>query len=186
MSWRLMLILVLFTALGLGYWWLDTLMQNQAWFSQGDKGWKLAAQGWWVILHAWPVTLAGLLFGGGGTLILATYSYAEAEKADHLEEINKLQARVEVANNKATLAEQHAWDELEGQRENLASHEKQLQKERQELAEKEIIIKQQIELAGKRIKSANERIQLAEKEASFAKVKRDRAAGAFHRLKQKR
>ena len=103
-----------------------------------------------------------------------------------LEEINKLQARVEVANNKATLAEQHAWDELEGQRENLASHEKQLQKERQELAEKEIIIKQQIELAGKRIKSANERIQLAEKEASFAKVKRDRAAGAFHRLKQKR
>ena len=61
----------------------------------------------------------------------------------------------------------------------------QLQSERQQLAQQREAIGQQMRQAQEIARVANERVQQAEKDASFAKVKRDRAAGAFHRLKQK-
>jgi hypothetical protein len=185
MSWRLLVIFLLLAGIGLGYWWLDNFLLTQAWASHDGKAWQLAAQGWETVLHAWPVALAGLLLGGGLTLVLAVYSYTLAEEADHRQQLHRLQASVESANNAAKLASQRAWEGLEDQRQALENREKQLQSERQLLAQQREAIGQQMRQAQEIARAANERVQQAEKDASFAKVKRDRAAGAFHRLKQK-
>jgi len=101
-----------FALAGLGLWrFLDGWMPVQGWAVWGGGRWSVAASGWPVLWHAWPVALAGGLagfFGAGGALL---WGLALARDAEIEAEIGRLRrtSGTEVAAEKERLGRK--WDE---------------------------------------------------------------------------
>ena len=187
MNWRSVLIILLMLGLVLGYFWLDSYMQTQAWAwaSASNAKWEIKATGWSLILYAWPVALAGLLLAGGVTSIGLVKLYSRLENVDHRNEIQTLKTDLKAAKNDAETAEQREREKLNGERYALENEEKALHQTRETIFAEQEHAQQMIQEAYEIARMANERVEQAEKTARFAEIKRDRAAGAFHRVKQK-
>ena len=185
MNWRSVLIILLMLGLVLGYFWLDSYMQTQAWASASNAKWEIKSTGWSLILHAWPVAFAGLLLGGGATLIFLVRLYSSLESVDHSNEIQTLKTDLQAAKNDAETAEQREREKLNGERYALENEEKLLYQTREKIFAEQERAQQMIQEAHEIARMANERVEQAEKAARFAEIKRDRAAGGFHRIKQK-
>jgi hypothetical protein len=169
----------------LGYFWLDSYMQTQAWASASNSKWEVKSTGWSLILHAWPVAFAGLLLGGGATLICLVRLYGRLENVDHRNEIQTLKTYLKAAKNDAETAELREREKLNEERYALENEEKLLYQTREKLFAEQELAQQMIQEAHEIARIANERVDEAEKAIRFAEIKRDRAAGAFHRMKQK-
>ncbi|MCL1084337.1 hypothetical protein [Shewanella psychromarinicola] len=185
MNWRSVLIILLMVGLMLGYFWLDSYMQTQAWASASNEKWEIKSTGWSLILYAWPVAFAGLLLGGGVISICLIGLYCRLEGVDHRNEIQTLKTALKTAKYGVETAEQREREKLDGERYALENKEKLLYKTREKLFADQERAQQIIQEAHEIARMANERVEQAEKAASFAEIKRDRAAGAFHRMKQK-
>ena len=185
MNWRSVLILLLMVGLVLGYFWLDSYIQTQAWASASNDKWEIKSTGWSLILHAWPVAFAGLLLGGGATLIFLVRLYSRLEDVDHRNEIQTLKTALKDARNDAETAEIREREKLNGERYALENEEKALYQAREAIFAEQEHAQQMIQEAHEIARMANERVEQAEKAARFAEIKRDRAAGGFDRIKQK-
>jgi hypothetical protein len=185
MNWRSVLIILLMVGLVLGYFWLDSYMPNQAWASVSNSKWEIKSTGWSLILHAWPVAFSGLLLGGGATLFCLVRLYGRLEVIDHRNEIQTLNTTLKAAKNDAETAEQREREKLNGERYALENEEKTLRQTRETIFAEQERAQQMIQEAHEIARMANERVEQAEKAARFAEIKRDRAAGGFHRIKQK-
>lgn len=108
MNWRISLFLLLLAAVGAGYLWLDGVMATQAWAVATDEKWRIAGTGWETLKHAWPVAVAGLLFGGVLVLFTFGYLYLSATDADHENELNRMKAKLEREQKRASSAESRA------------------------------------------------------------------------------
>ena len=185
MKWRIVLIMSLIVGLVMGYSWLDSYLQTQAWASESNGRWEIKSMGWSLILHAWPVAFAGLLLGGGGTLTFLVFLYGLSESADHRNEIQTLETHLKTAKNDAETAERREREKLNGERYALENKEKSLYQTREKIFADQESAQKMMQEAREIERMASERVKHAEKVASFAEIKRDRASGAFHRIKQK-
>lgn len=187
MNWRNALITLLMVGLVLGYFWLDSYMPTQAWasVSVSNEKWEIKSTGWRLILHAWPVAFAGLLLGGGATLICLVVLYGRLEDIDHRNEIQTLKTHLKAAKHDAEAAETREREKLNGERNALENEEQLLYQTRENIFAEQKRAQQMIQEAHEIARMANERVEQAEKAVRFAEIKRDRAAGGFHRMKQK-
>lgn len=178
MNWRNTLTFTLFFILIFGAWWLDSVMENQAWATFQNGKWVLSGTGWETLKFAWPVVVAGLLIGSVITFFFTSYLYQIAKDLDHQSEIARISALKALSDEKAETATSKANDLLKVDRDALESY-------KEELINKERKLNQLQDEAVKRIKSAercaNEAIQIAED----AERRRKNAVGAAERRRRK-
>lgn len=111
MNWRMILIVVLIAALIVLGVWLDELVAARVWGVLNGNTYSISATGWRILLHAWPIALAGFLVAGSlGTLLLVSV-YAIAESADHNEAVQELQKKLNASEERARTADERAKKE---------------------------------------------------------------------------
>ena len=189
MNWRTTLIVVLIAALIVLGVWLDELLAARAWGVLTGNTYSVSATGWSILLHAWPIALAGLLIAGClGTLLLVSM-YVRAESADHREVIEVLRSKLNASDERARTAEERAKKEaLALVSESLKDAEEY--KNRSIAAFREAKILQssaeiEIENARDAVTESLEAISQANRRAQVAEYKCNNATQGFSRVKKK-
>ncbi|MBC8954911.1 hypothetical protein [Xenorhabdus sp. PB62.4] len=76
---------------------------------------RVIAQGFAVIIHFWPVALAGAVLGGVLTLMVSAPAFSTAQNADHENQRRYYRQQAEAAERRAESAEKVAHQRLQTQ-----------------------------------------------------------------------
>ena len=86
---RLIACIVLLAGLGAIWWWLDGWFDLHALVRSSGAEYTLAAEGWGVVWHLWPLSMLGVLIGGGATFFVLMYAYQYLTEAEHQQVLAK-------------------------------------------------------------------------------------------------
>lgn len=185
MKWKLILTSVFFIVAGILFWWFSGWINVHALAVAAGENYKLKAEGWSMLLSAWPLAVGAIAPGLviGFLIAIGLLGFADdADKAD-------LQARLERAQAQAQTADSRATERAQKQLQNEIMHAQQQQRAAlmaQELAEAtESEANAMIVRAQKQIEQAQTEVKHAQIEASRAKRKAENRKHAMLRHKSK-
>ncbi|MDC9616191.1 hypothetical protein PSI19_20510, partial [Xenorhabdus khoisanae] len=86
---------------------------------------RVIAQGFAVVIHFWPVALAGAVLGSILTLIVSAPAFSTAQDSDHENQRRYYRQQAEAAERRAESAEKVAHQRLQTQRQAAESRERE-------------------------------------------------------------
>lgn len=178
MKWKLILTSVLVIVAGILFWWFSGWINVHALAVAAGENYKLKAEGWSMLLSAWPLAVGAIAPGLviGFLIAIGLLGFADdADKAD-------LQARLERAQAQAQTADSRATERAQKQLQNEIMHAQQQQ--RAALMAQELAEATESE-ANAMIVRAQTEVKHAQIEASRAKRKAENRKHAMLRHKKK-
>ena len=186
MKYRLAIILISLTLLGIGGYFLDEIMTLQAWGSHNGQQWHIDARGWKTLLHAWPVALGGAFLGGILMLFVLGYLLSQAQDEDHQKTIERLNQDKEHALEKASNAEKQANARFIQKTHDIEAREKQLNTLQGQLKSFALECQNKVNLANAKAKEGEEKVVNAETRRHNASAAAERRKRKLERLKIKK
>lgn len=185
MKWKLILTSVLIIAAGIGFWWWNGWINAHALAVVAGEQYTLKAEGWSMLLSAWPLAVGAIAPGLVIGFLIALVLIVLADNADKAD----LEARLERAQELVKTADARAKERAQKQLQNEIMHAQQQQRAAQmaeELAEAtESEANAMIVRAQKQIEQAQTEVKHAQINASRAKRKAENRKHAMLRHKSR-
>lgn len=185
MKWKLLLTSALVVLAMAVFWWFNGWINDRALAVAAGERYKIEAEGWSMLLSAWPLAVGAIAPGLVIVVLIALLLFGFADDADKAD----LQAKLEQAQEQVKTADARATERAQKQLQNEIMHAQQQQRAAlmaQELAEAtESEANAMIVRAQKQIEQAQTEVKHAQIEASRAKRKAENRKHAMLRHKSK-